>query len=88
MNISLIEFGEIAMWKSSRHVCSKCNKVFASPQSLWNHKQRCQGLTVERKKSMSLDILTFKVNDNKRLAVKRPFDVMYNGQRKKLNHRI
>ena len=25
------------------HVCSKCNKLFAIPQSLWNHKQRCQG---------------------------------------------
>ena len=25
------------------HVCSKYGKLFASPQSLWNHKQRCQG---------------------------------------------
>ena len=25
------------------HVCSKCDKLLASPQSLWNHKQRCQG---------------------------------------------
>ena len=24
------------------HVCSKCDKLLASPQSLWNHKQRCQ----------------------------------------------
>ena len=25
------------------HHCVKCNKIYASPQSLWNHKQRCKG---------------------------------------------
>ena len=25
------------------HHCGKCNKIYASPQSLWNHKQRCKG---------------------------------------------
>ena len=25
------------------HGCSKCDQIYASPQSLWNHKQRCQG---------------------------------------------
>ena len=24
------------------HICTKCNKVYASRQSLWNHKQRCK----------------------------------------------
>ena len=25
-----------------KHVCPKCDKELASPQSLWNHKQRCK----------------------------------------------
>ena len=25
------------------HACSKCDKLFASQHSLWNHKQMCQG---------------------------------------------
>ena len=45
----MVGFREIAMLKSSSYTCSRCNKTFASPQSLWNHKQRCRGPTVERK---------------------------------------
>ena len=26
-----------------RYICGKCGKELASPQSLWNHKQRCDG---------------------------------------------
>ena len=37
------------MLKVSRPVCSRCNNSFATRQSLWNHKQRCRGLTAERK---------------------------------------
>ena len=22
-------------------ICDRCNKVLASPQSMWNHRQRC-----------------------------------------------
>ena len=28
--------------KSKKHECPKCKNGFASPQSLWNHKKRCQ----------------------------------------------
>ena len=24
------------------HVCGECSRSLASPQSLWNHKQRCK----------------------------------------------
>ena len=30
-----------------RHICIKCCNLFASPQSLWNHKKRCLGVRKE-----------------------------------------
>ena len=30
-------------------ICSSCGKSYASPQSLWNHKQRCKRMQFRRK---------------------------------------
>ena len=34
-------------------VCGKCNKVLASPQSLWNHKQRCKSAAAAETSSVT-----------------------------------
>ena len=43
-----------------RYICGKCGKELASPQSLWNHKQRCDGgVGVKRPASSYEDISVF-----------------------------
>ena len=35
------------------HICVRCSKTLASPQSLWNHRQRCKASTIKDEKFSS-----------------------------------
>ena len=35
---------------AKKYICPACENGYASSQSLWNHKQRCQGQSAPRKR--------------------------------------
>ena len=62
------------------YTCDSCAKKLSSYHSLWRHKKICG--SGPSYKASHHHIHSFNVDDSKRLAVKRPFDVMYNGAEK------
>ena len=72
-----------------RHLCNQCQGSYASPQSLWNHKQRCTGKVQATSSTIPTrgdkDPLTSKANISK-TAVASAIDRIINGDNSPGSH--
>ena len=64
------------------YICPRCEKEFATRQSLWNHKQRCQGQSAPRKRIVD-DSYAEPKTYRDTTAVKRPIKSYYESKPKK-----